>query len=291
MPQDLPPPDHLVELRDGRRMAFDDRGDPGGVPVLFLHGTPDTRLARHPDDSIAADLGVRLIATDRPGLGGSDPDPEAGPASVADDHTALLDHLGVERAHVIAWSAGSIHGLALAGAHPGRVRGLTLVAPLVPADAYGAPDVLEGSDPSRQMFAEHLGSMTADDLGRELAMWLAPPELDEAGARSMLAESVELLAHIPGAGDALVAALRGAVAGGMVGLEREVAAQATPLGSFLDHIVAPVTIHAGRVDHQTPPAMARWIADRVSGSLREHEAGHELGITAWPEVLRGLLER
>lgn len=287
----IPEPDHSVDLTDGRRMAFDDRGDPDGVPVLFLHGTPDTRLARHPDDSIAAGLGIRLLATDRPGLGGSDPDPEADPESVSTDHVTLLDHLAIDHVHVVAWSAGSIHGLALAGAQPRRVRSLTLVAPLVPADAYGAPGVLDGSGPSRQMFAEHLGSMPPGELGRELAMWLAPPELDEDGARSMLAESIDLVAPIPGAGDALVAALRGAVAQGMGGLEREIAAQATPLGSLLDHIDAAVTVHSGRHDHQTPPAMARWLADRVSGSLREHEAGHEIGITAWPEVLRGILER
>ena len=67
-------------------MAVDDRGDPDGVPVLFVHGTPDTRVARHPDDGIARALGIRLIAVDRPGLGGSDVDPTATPDTVAHDH-------------------------------------------------------------------------------------------------------------------------------------------------------------------------------------------------------------
>lgn len=286
-----PEPDNAIELADSRRLSFDDRGAPEGDAVLFFHGTPDTRLARHPDDRIAADLGVRLLATDRPGLGGSDPDPEATPVSIADDHRHLLDHLGVERTHVVAWSAGSIHALAFAGAHADRVRSLTLVAPLIPADAYADPGVLDGAGPSRQMFAEHLGSMSPGELGAELAMWLVPPEIDDETARAILVESIARVDHVPGAADALVAALRGAVALGMTGLEREVAAQATPLGTVLDDIVAPVTIHSGRSDDQTPPAMSRWLADRLSGSLREHEAGHEIGITAWDEVLRGLPER
>lgn len=284
----IPEPDHVVTLSDGRRVAFDDRGDPDGVPVLFLHGTPDTRLARHPDDSIAGDLGFRVLATDRPGLGGSDPHPGAVPESVAADHVAVLDHLGIDGAHVVAWSAGSIHGLAQAGAHPDRVRSLTLVAPLVPADAYVDAGVLDGSDDSRLLFAEHLGTMPPGDLGRELAMWLVPPEIDDEVARSVLAENIERVAHVAGAADALVFALRGTVVHGMVGLEREIAAQATPLGPLLDRITAPVTIHAGLHDHLTPPAMSRWLADRIPGSLREHEAGHELGITAWDEVLRGI---
>lgn len=285
----IPEADLIVDVGAGRRLALDDRGDRHGTPVLFLHGTPDTRLARHPDDTIPADLGIRLLATDRPGLGCSDIDPSATPRSVADDHATVLDHLDIPEAHVVAWSAGSIHALAFAGAHPGRTASLTLVAPLVPADAYDDPAVLEGSDDSRLLFAEHLGTMPADELGRELAMWLVPPEIDDATARSVLDHSLERVAHVPGAGDALVAALRGAVAQGMTGLEREIAAQATPLGELLERITAPSTVHAGAHDALTPPAMARWLADRLGAGLREHEAGHEIGITAWDEILRGIV--
>jgi len=48
-------------------MRLDDVGDPGGTPVVYLHGGGDSRLSRPPDDSIAAGLGVRLLAVDRCG--------------------------------------------------------------------------------------------------------------------------------------------------------------------------------------------------------------------------------
>ena len=48
-------------------MTIDDVGDPAGTPVLYLHGGGDSRLSRHPDDSIASALGVRLLAVDRCG--------------------------------------------------------------------------------------------------------------------------------------------------------------------------------------------------------------------------------
>ena len=48
-------------------MTYDDVGDPNGAPVVYLHGGGDSRLSRHPDDSIAASLGVRLLAVDRCG--------------------------------------------------------------------------------------------------------------------------------------------------------------------------------------------------------------------------------
>lgn len=283
---DLPEPDLLVDVGGGRRIALDDRGDPDGSPVLFLHGTPDSRLARHPDDRLAADAGVRLIAVDRPGIGASDPDPTATPTSVADDLDAVLDGLGIERAGVLAWSAGSIAALAFAGRHPGRVRSLTLVAPLVPADAYGSPGVLDGADDSRRLFASLLDEMGPDELGVELAMWLVPPAVDEATARAMLEASLGAVASEPGAGDQLVHGLRASVATGLGGVERDIAAQATPLGAVLDAIGTPIRIHVGDTDPVAPPAMSRWLATRLAGEIEIHaRAGHALAITAWARFL------
>ena len=286
----LAAPDLFVVVGDGRRLAVDDRGDLAGTPVLFVHGTPDSRLARHPDDGIAADLGIRLVAIDRPGIGHSDPDPLATPTSVADDHVAVLDHLGIERAGVLAWSSGAVPALALAGRHPDRIDRLLLVAPLVPADAYGDAGVLEGAGDQRRLFADLLGTETPDDIGRELAMWLVPPELDEPTARAMLADSLATLDSVPGAGDALVSALRATVVQGMTGLEREVAAQATPLGALLDALRAPTAIHVGVDDTVTPPPMARWLTDRLGADLQLHPGtGHTLAITAWRRLLTELL--
>jgi pimeloyl-ACP methyl ester carboxylesterase len=85
-----------VTLGDGRTLALDDVGDPAGVPVVYLHGTPDSRLARHPDDGVAAAMGVRLLAVDRPGYGGSSPGPGGTwspdwPAAWAADVAVALD--------------------------------------------------------------------------------------------------------------------------------------------------------------------------------------------------------
>ena len=292
MIDELPGPDLFVSVADGRRMALDDRGDPDGDPVLFLHGTPDTRVARHPDDSIAAGLGVRLLAPDRPGLGGSDPDPGATPVSVADDLVAVLDHVEVATTSVLAWSAGSIAALALAGRHPARVSSLTLVAPLVPADAYGSAGVLDGADDNRRLFADALGGTDPSELGRELAMWLVPPEIDRATAEAMLADSLRSVEHVPGAGRALVDALRGSVERGLGGIEREITSQATPLGPLLDAISAPVAVHVGTADTVAPVAMSRWIGDRLGAEVTVHEgADHALAITAWADLLRGCVSR
>ena len=61
------------EARDGREprrdaLIWDDVGDPRGIPVLYFHGGGDSRLTRHPDDSILRSVGIRLVAVERCGL-------------------------------------------------------------------------------------------------------------------------------------------------------------------------------------------------------------------------------
>lgn len=283
---DLPRPDRLIELPDGRRMALDDRGDPAGVPVLYVHGTPDSRLARHPDDVLASAAGVRLLAVDRPGIGDSDADPTATPASVADDLVAVLDALDVDAAGVLAWSAGALFAAAVAGSHPQRCRRLVLACPLVPADAYDDPHVLDGADDGRRLFADAHRDMTPDEVGAELAPWLVPPVIDDETAREMMAGSITALRDIPGAGDQLAVAVRAAVAGGMTGVERDIAAQATVLGPLLDRIAAPVHVHAATRDTVTPPAMAMWWGRRLGVAPLVHDdCGHELAIRRWSSLL------
>lgn len=286
MMTDLPPPDLLVALPGGRRIAVDDRGDPDGVPVLYCHGSPDSRLARHPDDLIAARAGVRLLAVDRPGIGASDPDPWATPASVAADLVAVLDHLGIDRAGVLSWSTGAIFALALGGAHPERCRRIVLAAPLVPADAYDDPAVLDGADDARRLFADAHRGMDPGETGAELAPWLVPEAIDEATARAMLAGSIAALADVPGADRQLVAAVRACVAQGLAGVERDIAAQATRLGPLLDRVVGPVSVHVGTGDEVTPPAMTAWIARRLGVDPVVHDGvGHELAIRRWGELI------
>ncbi len=254
--------------------------------MLYLHGTPDSRLARHPDDDVAARAGVRLLAIDRPGIGGSDPDPGATPRSVADDLVAVLDHLGIDAVAAFAWSAGSLFALALAGVHPHRCRRVVLAAPLVPADAYGDRSVLDGADDARRLFADVHRDMHPDEVGAELAGWLVPPSIDDDTARSMLEGSITRLRDIDGAGDQLVVGLRASVANGFGGLEREIAAQATPLGPLLDAMTPPVHLHAGTDDTVAPPAMAAWLATRLGATLTVHDGlGHDLAIRLWSSML------
>lgn len=103
----------------GVRLHYRDEGE--GLAVLCLAGL--TREGRDFDPLLG--LGVRLIRLDSRGRGLSD---WTGPYTVpqeAADAMALLDHLGIEKAHVIGASRGGLLGMVMAA--QGRVSGLCLV--------------------------------------------------------------------------------------------------------------------------------------------------------------------
>lgn len=284
----------LVPLPDGRELAVDDLGDPGGAPVLYLHGAPDSRLSRHPDDALTAAAGVRLLAVDRPGIGRSTAHPGRTLGSVADDLAAVLAAVGVERAAVLGWSAGAPFAVALAARHPALVTAVGLVAPLVPVTAYADPAVAEAAGPGRRLFAEMAAEMAPDEVAAEVAPYLLPdPATPEAVAEQMDAEAdparADDLAGLPGGGAHLVAATVEAVALGRAGLHEEVATQAAAPDVDLAAATAPATVWSGALDEVSPPAFGRWWAEVLGGDhVVVPAAGHALALPRWTEVLRTL---
>src|SRR5436309_3076234 len=95
-----PARDSAIQLPDGRALAYAEWGDPDGRPVFYFHGMPASRLFV-PDPEAAAGEHVRLIAADRPGMGGSDPQPGHVVADWPADVVALADALGLERFGVV----------------------------------------------------------------------------------------------------------------------------------------------------------------------------------------------
>ena len=66
--------EHTVDGPGGRTLRVREDGDPDGVPLIAHHGTPGSRLLYERWVEDAAERGIRLIAYDRAGYGGSDRD-------------------------------------------------------------------------------------------------------------------------------------------------------------------------------------------------------------------------
>ena len=125
-----PPPLRILTRPDGRRVACAEYGDPGGLPVLALHGTPGSRLMFALADRAARERGIRLIAPERPGYGLSDYRHSESLAQIAEDLSAVADLYEVDRFAVIGVSGGGPYAVAAAAAMPDRISLLALVAPI-----------------------------------------------------------------------------------------------------------------------------------------------------------------
>ncbi|WP_344835314.1 prolyl aminopeptidase [Actinocorallia longicatena] len=123
----------LLDVGDGQRIHWEECGNPGGKPAVFLHGGPGGGLvpgsARWFDPEA-----YRVILLDQRNCGRSTPhagDPgvtlEANTtAHLVADLERLREHRGVERWLVFGGSWGSTLALAYALAHPARVSELVL---------------------------------------------------------------------------------------------------------------------------------------------------------------------
>lgn len=278
-------------LPDDRVLALDDVGDRAGRPVVYLHGTPDSRLARHPDDGIAARLGVRLLAVDRPGFGASDASPGATRRSLGDDLAHVLDRLAVDQVALLGWSSGGLAALGAAPALGPRVATVTLVAAVPPVEAYADESVLAALGPARRMFADLAAEDDPAPLAAELASFLLPPALTGDLALEHVLEAAgalgrEELARVPGAAEQLAVALAATVAQGPEGVEQDLLHQLTA-GVDLDVVTAPVRLVHGDADDVAPPAVGHWLADRLPAALVEvvPGAGHHLLFTHWADLL------
>jgi pimeloyl-ACP methyl ester carboxylesterase len=117
---------------DGFDLAFLDRQPASGEgdPVLMIHGFASSHYVNWVSPGwfkTLNDAGYRAIALDNRGHGSSSKsyvEADYAPARMASDAAALLDHLGIERAHVMGYSMGARVSAFLALSNPDKVATL-----------------------------------------------------------------------------------------------------------------------------------------------------------------------
>jgi pimeloyl-ACP methyl ester carboxylesterase len=110
-------------------LAVRDEGD--GPAVLLLHGFPDSsHLWRH-QIPVLVEAGFRVVAPDLLGFGESEKPEEVERyrlSAVLGDVLAVLDELGIERAHVVGHDWGAGLAWVVAGLAPDRVERLVAMS-------------------------------------------------------------------------------------------------------------------------------------------------------------------
>ena len=263
-------------LPDGRRVGYAEYGDPKGLPVFALHGTPGSRLMFALTDLVARDRRLRLIAPERPGYGLSDYRSCATLLDHAKDVSALANALGIERFAIIGVSGGGPYAVAVAAAMPRRVVLLALVGPVGPIADHGQQ--IRMSPRHRLLF------------GR-LARWPLAPRAFFFGLRKLLHVAPEiayrgLLTRVSQpdrtilARDDVKASLCAAVLEGLrpgiEGAVQDVGLFCAPWGLALERVDASAVLWQGSDDSIVPPEAAYWLARTLPNCRLDvvHGAGH-----------------
>lgn len=121
-----------IHAGGGRTLAVRQLGRPGDPVVVFHHGFMASRLTARP----AAN--VRVVAIDRPGVGGSTPQRGRRLLDWPRDVRLVMDHLDVDRFSVLGHSAGGPYAAATALALADRVDALGIACGFAPFDRPGS---------------------------------------------------------------------------------------------------------------------------------------------------------
>lgn len=255
-----------VTLRDGRTLSVYDEGDPEGNVVVVHHGTPGSGVWYAPDVELARERGLRYVAYDRAGYGGSTPNPGRSVADVVPDIDDVMAELGVERWASLGASGGCPHSFAC-GALSERCISAAAIASPTPYPAEG----LDWMDGMGEQNVEEFGLALEGDAA--LSPYL---EREAAAFREATPEQIKdlmatLLPPVDAAvltGDRAEYAKRQfdrAVADGIAGWREDDIAFTKPWGFELDEIRVPTLLWQGVQDMMVPAAHGRWLAERIPG--------------------------
>ena len=288
--------DRTVQTPDGRTLAIEEAGDPNGRPVMVHEGTPNSRHLYPPAGIDAAARGLRLISYDRPGYGGSTPQPGRTVADCAADVRAICAELGISRLAMWGISGGGPHVLACAALLPDLVSAAASLASLAPLDAEGL-DWFAGmgelnADDTRLFLRDREAARAKLDADREEILGASAADVVK-GLQTLLSPT-DAAALSDGLADFLVYCDHEGLAPGNEGWWDDGVAHCTPWGFELSAISVPVLLMHGRQDQFVPFGHGQWLAAHIPGveaRLLDHDGHLTLLTNRVPEVHAWLKER
>ena len=249
--------DASMTLADGRSLAYTDCGLSDGPLVIYFHGSPTSRLDVVGHDDSFNSLGVRVVAPDRPGIGGSTVQPGRALNDWPADVAALADHLEAERFAVMGYSAGGPYAVACASLLPLRVASAGIVAGLTD---MGWPDAADGLDEEDLiMFGlDDENAATAwceEHYGADGSRYFPRPGEPGPADAAWLAEESNL--------EGIIAMVTEAFRQGVAGMAQDMHVLGRPWAFDPATITAPTRVLQGEADTNVPSAHSRHTAELI----------------------------
>lgn len=288
-----------IQLSDGRTLAYLDAGDPEGRPVFYFHGGPGSRLEGLLFDELNRQLGIRMIAPDRPGHGLSDFQQDRTYLDWPNDVSELADQLGIDRFAVLGWSSGGPYAAAVAHGIPERLTVAAIVAGEAPYASDDLPDsaltadTFSGSRVNKLLiFSARHGPWLMRALFRmmRLLLFRDPAGLAESSAdANMSAKDKRFFARREYSAVMLEALRQGAE-----GTAHDFTIERLDWPFELEEIHSPtVLVIHGEEDFGVHPGIAEYVCTRIPScdapTIYPGE-GHSVVYYRYEEIIRAILE-
>ena len=269
-------------MHDDVELHYETFGDAADPALLLIAGAASSMDRwESPFCERLAAAGRCVVRYDHRDSGASTTYPPGEPGYTSDDlladALALLDHLGIERAHFVGISMGAAIIQRIATDHPERVRTITLMA-CSPTDSVER-DLPPMSDALRALFSEEQAEPDWADRDAAIAHllegerpYLGSRGLDEDALRSVIATAYDRSSNMASATNHFMVG----------GSEQE-----RPIAT----ISAPTLVIHGTADPLFPLAHGEALAREIPGAklLALPGLGHEFPPSAWDEVLPALV--
>ena len=287
--------ENLIQLPDGAVVAFEEYGDPNGVPVIFCHGWPSSRSMARLTDEPARELGIRIVSIDRPGIRDSSFQPDRKLSDWPRLLKQVVEHLDLREFRVLAISGGAPYAYATAVAMPKRVRAIAIVG--------GAPPIAEITDGegllplyrwmvalyrSRPGLLRRCLHLVRPFLSVRSPVRFRPLLLKMLLLRPCDAESLRDAAAFEAIFESQRLAWRASAEGVMADAE----IHARPWGFAIEDVRVPVRLWHGKQDRAFSLQLAQQIANRLPNCKTRfvNDAGHySLPIRHMGEILEDLI--
>ncbi len=260
------PLSQYLRLPDGRTLAYADYGTPEGKPVFYFHGLGGSRLEAamlDADDFVKA--GVRLIAPDRPGMGGSDFQPGRSFTGWKSDVVALADRLGLEKFGVFGVSGGGGYVSACACLIPERLTAAVIASGAGYMDSPEARAGLPFMGRLMYWLAARSVRVTGMLLNLTKPRNLGDPAVIRQQMKRSLPPGEAAFLEKPGRLEAFIASGAEAMRQGVDGIAWDTHLYARPWDFRLEDIRFPVRLLHGEADRNVPVAVARKVAASIPG--------------------------
>ncbi|WKN43970.1 alpha/beta fold hydrolase [Tunicatimonas pelagia] len=244
----------VLTLSDGRKVGYLDVGDPNGAPVFYNHGAASSRIEALFFAESAANLNIRIIGVDRPGMGLSDYQEGLTFLSWASDLAEVADYLNIKRFSVAGTSGGGAYACAC-GAHQNlanRINAIILIAGMLPATK---------EEKRAQSAATKWTLKLADSV--PFLCGLIMQSLKGVAKRSV--QTGDFMGR-KGWGSIMGYAQLSSFRNGTKGAVRDAALYAHPLGFELKEIGVPVMVFVGTEDTNVPIGIAKRVVREVKNS-------------------------